>query len=991
MAVTFLQGMYVRARGTRFVVIAVEPLGSENGEAPLVKLRLRGLEGPWRNEELPVIYPIDDVQPEEIPDLRLDQPGRFARFRLLHDAFLVDLAPDPTVLVGFSRSRLTFEPYQQVPALRALGLPRPRLLIADDVGLGKTIETGLILRELNVRRRADRILIVCPPGLMEPVWQTELVEKFGFEFAIFDRDGLYEARRALEAGANPWAVTPRVITSIDYIKRRDGAFRELAATTWDVIVVDEVHHLAGGRNEDDVTDRHRLGRWLAEATDDCLLLLTATPHDGYDETFASLLEFLEPTLAPPGQPLRFERYRRHLVRRLKRHITTVDGRPKFPERTVTPVPVMLEGAEVALHQAVEAEYRRLQEVASAVGGAEAEPIYLLATVLRKRAASSRAALRATITERRNSIREDLPEVEIRREHIRALRRGETIPDEALRQLERDLARGHLSALRRLAQRARRLVDEEAALDEIEARLDVCEGHPESKLEVLAAWLANLHGRLPDEKAIVFTEYADTAQAVADHLEANGYRGTVELLTGDLSRAQRREALARFASPSVRVLLATDAAGEGLNLQERCHHLVHFDLPWNPNRVEQRNGRIDRYGQANPPQVAFLYAQGTYDGEILAQLTLKIEKQIRRLGAVGDVLGAIQAERIDQWLRDAPADERAALDAIERQQDELLNRAATPEVLKIPLEDEENRSEIARAEEAAKNSAQASVSLTAFVERAVRAAGGGVERREDTLIVATPPAWRGGAVQTQHRVAASGEGDGQPRPIDGLPETGEVLHEEHPLVRAALRWVRANRFDPKDDHRLAYTVADDITAPDLLATFLVTIRDGAGHETQRLEAVRVGRDLRPSQDHDADLALMRADGGGNVSSDQLDALFGEWWQDARARAEEEAFRRAGGWARHIAAARAEEGRRLREDLEQWNRASLDAILGPYRAEYEQVQLITRPSRIPPSVLRRARVHRQRHLKRVALHEAYLRLEEPQVEPLGMLLRVPTSSA
>ncbi len=976
----FLRGMHVRARGGRFVVLAAEPLPSGDGEPPLIKLRLRGLEGPWRNEELPLIYPIDDVHPEEIPHLSLDRLGRLPLFQLLHEAFLVDLAPEPTLLVGFNRSRLTFEPYQQVPALRALGLPRPRLLIADDVGLGKTIETGLILRELNARRRASRILIVCPPGLMEPVWQTELAEKFGFEFTIFDRDGLYEARRALEAGANPWAVTPHVITSIDFVKRRDGAFRELAATTWDVIVVDEAHHLAGGRNDDDVTDRHRLGRWLAEATDDCLLLLTATPHDGYDETFASLLEFLEPTLAPPGRPLRFERYKRHLVRRLKRHITTPDGRPKFPERTVTPLPVTLQGPEVTLHQAVEAEYRRLEEVAQAVGGAEAEPIYLLATVLRKRAASSRTALRQTITERRNNIRENLPEVEIRREHIRALRRGETIPDEALRQLERDLARGYLSALRRLARRARRLIDEEAALDEIEAHLGACEGHAESKLERLTAWLAGLQERAPDEKVIVFTEYVDTAQTIADHLRANRYEHTVEMLTGDLSRPQRREALARFASPSVHVLVATDAAGEGLNLQERCHHLLHFDLPWNPNRVEQRNGRIDRYGQTKPPQIAFLYAHGTYDGEILARLTLKIERQIRRLGAVGDVLGSIQAERIEQWLREAPTDERAAVDTVERQQDDLLNRASTPEALKIPQADEENRSEIARAEEAARSSSHKSVSLGAFVERAVRAAGGGAERRDGTLEIATPPAWQGGAIGSRFRFVTTDNGPSQ---------TGEVLHEEHHLTRAALRWVRANRFDPNNDHRLAYTVAGDITAPDLLATFLATARDGAGHETQRLEAVRIGRDLTPSQDREADLALLRAAAGGNVPPEHLAALFAGWWQEARTRAEEEARRRVAGWARDIAGDRAEEGRRLREDLDHWDRASLDAILGAYRTEYEQIQLIAGPSRIPPSVLRRAREHRKRHAKRLSLLEAYLRLEEPQVEPLGVLLRVPAA--
>ena len=207
---------------------------------------------------------------------------------------------------------------------RALELPRPRLLIADDVGLGKTIEAGLILRELNARRRAARILIVCPASIIEQ-WQTELASKFGFEFKIFDSDGVAEARRSLEAGSNPWCAEPRVIASVDFIKRREGAFRELSASRWDVIIIDEAHHLASGGNDDELTDRFRLARWLAAENTGALLLLTATPHDGYDQNFASLLSLLEPSLIIPGRILKFDHYGRHMVRRLKRHVRMPDG------------------------------------------------------------------------------------------------------------------------------------------------------------------------------------------------------------------------------------------------------------------------------------------------------------------------------------------------------------------------------------------------------------------------------------------------------------------------------------------------------------------------------------------------------------------------------------------------------------------------------------------------------------------------------------------
>jgi hypothetical protein len=153
------------------------------------------LDEPFRNEEICVLHPIEDVEPDDIPELDLAKPGRLARFQLLMDAVRLSLAPGDDRLVSSTRSRIKFEPYQQVPALRALELPRPRLLIADDVGLGKTIEAGLILRELNARRRAARILIVCPASIIEQ-WQTELASKFGFQFKIFDGEGVAEARLA---------------------------------------------------------------------------------------------------------------------------------------------------------------------------------------------------------------------------------------------------------------------------------------------------------------------------------------------------------------------------------------------------------------------------------------------------------------------------------------------------------------------------------------------------------------------------------------------------------------------------------------------------------------------------------------------------------------------------------------------------------------------------------------------------------------------------
>ena len=177
-----------------------------------------------------------------------------------------------------------------------LSLPRPRILNASDVGLGKTIETGICLRELGARRRADRILIICPAGICEQ-WQDEMAGKFAMNFKIFDREGVHEARKRIEVGGNPWATEPRIISSFDYLKRRDGAFREVQHLRFSVIVCDEVHHLADNTLTDDIADRHRLAQWAAKASD-ALILLSATPHSGIDESFVSLLNLLEPTLVP---------------------------------------------------------------------------------------------------------------------------------------------------------------------------------------------------------------------------------------------------------------------------------------------------------------------------------------------------------------------------------------------------------------------------------------------------------------------------------------------------------------------------------------------------------------------------------------------------------------------------------------------------------------------------------------------------------------------
>ena len=931
----------------RFIVLSADTI-AQGGNDPIRRLRLRALEEPFRNEEICVLHPIEIVEPDDIPELDILHPGRIARFQLLMDAIRLNLAPGDDRLVSSSRSKIDFEPYQQVPALRALELPRPRLLIADDVGLGKTIEAGLILRELNARRRAARILIVSPASITEQ-WQTELATKFGFDFRIFDSEGVAEARRALEAGTNPWCVEPRVIASVDFIKRREGAFRELSASRWDVIIIDEAHHLASGGNDDDLTDRYRLARWLAAENTGGLLLLTATPHDGYDRNFSSLLELLEPSLVTPGRDLKFGQYRKHMVRRLKRHIRLADGSPKFVEREpVQPIPVTYGPAELELQDTVSEEAAAIDLLADRAIKADRESIRLVATILRKRAASSLAAIRSTIAQRKENIAQTAEDIEVKQEHLRAWKRGDTLPEEVQERLERDLHRSYRSAMQRAGRELSRLQEETQRLDSLELLVAACGSSPDAKLLAFTGWLRAIHELDPAKKVIVFSEYADTVDAIVAHLATEGYKDTTVRLTGDVtSRADRTKALARFSGADARILVATDVAGEGLNLHEHCHHLLHFELPWNPNRMEQRNGRIDRYGQTHPPIIGFLYAKDSYEGEVLKRLVLKIEAQIRKLGSVGDVLGQFQADRIAELLSRPVSDLHRAVREAEAQIDDELNRAT-----KLGLRDQigegaQDDDELNRAAEAARRGQEEGVDLPLFLRRAVEASQGEVSAATDQ----------------------------------------DVLSEDHPRIEAAVRWVRTTRFRQNDDHRLAYVVVPDLDEPDLVATFLLTLADGTASKYERFSAVRVTAALDVSRNTGADELSSRSSHPGNIAHSQLEFVFGSWWMEARHLAEVEALHRAQDWLEELQSFRGLERSIAKPELDRWDKATQSAILKEHEAALRQQGLFGGEPQLPAAVRRRLDEHRKRVEFQYATLERRTRFDAPVVEPIGVLLRVP----
>jgi superfamily II DNA or RNA helicase len=604
-------GIKVSARGLEWDVTEVESLG------PQQRVRLSCRDGDLAGLEWEVLYPAEALSIVQT-DPRPDEAGPLDAWRRYHIARLLERIPGVPAPPG----RIAIEAYQRVPLLRALDMVRPRLLLADGVGLGKTIQAGLIAAELLVRRRAHRILIVCPPGPLLRQWQQEMHIRFGLNFIpIVDAPSLREARRGLELGGNPFDATALCLTSIDFAKS-DRVLAELERVAWDLVIIDEAHHCVGDENQ-----RRRLAEVLADKSDG-LLLLTATPHDGHDPHFSSLMALLDPSLVDAAGRLVGSAYRRHIVRRLKSHIRAASGAPLFRERSVIPVRVDVTNAPHvgAFHRALSALVApRLQRSRDRTGLTDA----LAFVSLLKRSMSTVAACLATlrvVAERYGT--EPLKE---RQRALRAYRRrmarfgvlgvadedeiAELEAEEMAASLSGATTAKELHALIRLGEKAAPHDPKLAAL-------------------VLEIKLIRLQHR--NANILVYTEYADSQLAAVAALAQIG--GTILTISGIDSESERTRATERFAEADGMILVSTDSLAEGLNMHQRCFHLIHLDLPYNPNRLEQRNGRIDRYGQRNDPEIRYFFLAGTFEERLLLRLIAKYEKARACLSFMPNTLG-----------------------------------------------------------------------------------------------------------------------------------------------------------------------------------------------------------------------------------------------------------------------------------------------------------------------------------------------------------------
>ncbi len=604
-----------------------------------------------------------------------------ALFRLAAEARRIRLAHlfDPRLAVHLS----LLEPLpHQIQAVYGAMLPRHplRFALCDDPGAGKTIMAGLYIKELLLRGDLRRCLIVAPGGLVAQ-WQDELSERFGLSFAILTRD-MIEA----SATADPFAEHDLLIARLDHLSRNDELVERLRRTEWDLAVVDEAHRMSAHRfgNEVKETRRYRLGKVLAQVARH-FLLMTATPHDGKDEDFQLFLALLDPDRfegRPAGEvaPDVSDLMRRMVKERLLRF----DGRPLFPERLATTVSYPLSEGEAELYAQVTDYVREEMNLADRLAaegeGRRGNRVGFAATVLQRRLASSPEAIYQSLCRRRARLSDRLAEERVGgTTGTTALAdRGPDVDEDELEDLDGDEVEAIEQAVVDDATAARTLAELEieiATLGRLEALAEAVRRSGTDRKWTELVGLLDRPEMLEESgarrKLIVFTEHRDTLNHLVGRLRTwFGRPDAVVAIHGGVRREERRRIQEVFTQDKdCAVLVATDAAGEGINLQ-RAHLLVNYDLPWNPNRIEQRFGRVHRIGQQHVCHLWNLVAEDTREGQVYARLLTKLEEQRRALGGqVWDVLGAALPGRalrdlLIEAIRygDHP-DTRARLDAV----------------------------------------------------------------------------------------------------------------------------------------------------------------------------------------------------------------------------------------------------------------------------------------------------------------------------------------
>ena len=603
-----------------------------------------------------------DIDALTIADSALSFEGDGRLLRLGLQAYLLGIAYEFDPYFGLSISRVDPLPHQLEAVYDyLLKLPNVRFLLADDAGAGKTIMAGLLIRELKLRGLAERVLVVCPANLTFQ-WQRELKEKFDERFIVLKGGDIRD-----QFGVNQWLEQKQTITSLDLAKRQD-ILPGLGQVHWDLVIVDEAHRMSA-RDETHKSQRYRLGELLRDNTDN-MLLLTATPHKGDPGNFTLFLQLLDRDAYADVKSIREAMERRRApfyLRRTKEAMVyfperqedgTWAAEPVFTKRITNTAGFNMDGLEFDLYKSVTRFVKRQSSRAAAQGDdPRARAVGFLMSLYQRRLASSAHAMRRSLENRArrledglNQARElarnappDLPDWEeldeledTEREHLERMLEAVTLAGNA------DEVRKEIAELRQLAQQT--------------ASVEASGG--EAKLARLNEIMRE-QGFFddPDQRLLIFTEFKDTLGYLVEMLKSWGFR--VGSIHGGMRPGSRDDPGSRlhteqqFRDGDIQILVATEAAGEGINLQ-CCNILFNYDIPWNPNRLEQRMGRIHRYGQRFDCLIFNFVATNTVEGRVLERLLAKLQEIRDALdddavfNVVGEVLPAAQMERV---LRD----------------------------------------------------------------------------------------------------------------------------------------------------------------------------------------------------------------------------------------------------------------------------------------------------------------------------------------------------
>ncbi|WP_425059912.1 RNA polymerase-associated protein RapA [Sporomusa carbonis] len=568
-----------------------------------------------------------------------------ADFKLVTEAYRINLAHlfDPMTAIHTSN----VEPLpHQITAVYESMLPRQplRFVLADDPGAGKTVMAGLFIRELLMRADAKRVLIVAPGSLVEQ-WQDEMYEKFGLNFTIFSREQIDQLR-----SGNPFEDIDLLVARVDQLSRSEDLHEKLRLSRWDLVVVDEAHKLSASYSGKKIskTKRYQLGELLGSITRH-FLLMTATPHNGKEEDFQLFLSLLDSDRF-------YGKFRdgahkvdvSDLMRRMiKEDLRKFDGTPLFPERRAYTVNYRLSDAEAALYYSV-TEYvkEEMNKADRLEDGNRKGTVGFALTALQRRLASSPEAIYQSLKRRRQKLSRRVEEEKLRqRGQILAETLGTyhgNIWDAAdgLNPNDYEVFEEEVVDQATAAQTVQELEKEILILKELEEQArQVVHSDQDRKWDELSSLLQNTPemrdsaGR--QRKLIIFTEHKDTLNYLTVKIRGLlGSEEAVAVIHGGVAREERRKVQEMFRNdPGLRVLIATDAAGEGVNLQN-ANLMVNYDLPWNPNRLEQRFGRIHRIGQTEVCHLWNMVAAQTREGDVFRRLLEKLENERQALGGRG---------------------------------------------------------------------------------------------------------------------------------------------------------------------------------------------------------------------------------------------------------------------------------------------------------------------------------------------------------------------